>query len=79
MYAKRNFSKVFIIDMHMSPLFLFEKLLEMILDFLHIGIYTEIWYLEFIRKMFEYIAQFLKIITQILSCRLQYNNPVYFF
>lgn len=42
MYAKRNFSKVFIIDMHMSPLFLFEKLLEMILDFLHIGIYTEI-------------------------------------
>lgn len=61
------------------PSFLFEKLLEMILDFLHIGIYTEIWYLEFIRKMFEYIAQFLKIITQILSCRLQYNNPVYFF
>lgn len=61
------------------PSFLFEKLLEMILDFLHIGIYTEIWYLEFIRKMFEHIAQFLKIIIQVLSCRLQYNNPVYFF
>lgn len=61
------------------PSFLFEKLLEMILDFLHIGIYTEIWYLEFIRKMFEHIAQFLKIIIQVLSCRLQYNNPVYSF
>lgn len=30
-------------------------------------------------KMFEHIAQFLKIIIQVLSCRLQYNNPVYSF
>lgn len=42
MYVKRNFSKVFIIDMYMFFFFLFEKLLEMILDFLYIGIYIEI-------------------------------------